>query len=116
VTSNHLAAQKAVPPSDADALPSLECREVLPSFWDCRDGRSTPGLAERVEAHLAACVPCYGLREFQQRFFASLAELRERSSAPARVHDRVRKALAAERRAGRSAAGGNSFSPRGLYL
>jgi hypothetical protein len=104
----HPAAQEKLPPSDTHDLRSLECREVLPSFWDVRDGRCSPDLAGRVEAHLAGCVPCYRLQEFQHRFFALLAELRGRSPAPARVHDRVRKALAAERR-------GNSFPPRGLY-
>ena len=86
----------------------LECRELLTSLWDCRDGRSSPDVAERVEAHLTACAPCHRLGEFQHRFFASLAELRTRAPAPGRVHDRVRRALAAERR-------GNSFYPQGLY-
>jgi hypothetical protein len=89
-------------------LDHLDCRELLTSLWDCRDGRCSADLAERVDAHLEACVRCYRLGEFQYRFFASLAELRDRSPAPPRVHDRVRKALAAERR-------GNSFSSRGLY-
>jgi hypothetical protein len=90
-------------------LDHLACRELLTSLWDCRDGRRSPDLAERVDAHLAACVPCHRLGEFQHRFFASLAALRDRSPAPARVHDRVRKALAAER-------AGNSFCSRGLYF
>ena len=89
-------------------LHHLECRELLTSLWDCRDGRGSPLLAQRVDSHLAACVPCHRLAEFQHRFFASLAELRHRSPAPAGLHDRVRKALAAERR-------GNSFSPHALY-
>jgi hypothetical protein len=105
----HAAARNGPPPTDIHDLPPLECREVLASVWDCRDGRCSPALAQRVDAHLTACVPCRRQREFQHRFFASLAELRERSPAPARVHDRVRKALVAEWR-------GNSFSPRGLYL
>lgn len=89
-------------------LNHLECRELLTSLWDRRDGHCSPDRAQRVDAHLEACVRCYRLGEFQHRFFAALGELRGRWPAPAHLHDRVRTALAAER-------GGNSFSSRGLY-
>jgi anti-sigma factor (TIGR02949 family) len=82
-------------------MPSPECQEVLTNFWDYLDGNCSPELAERIDAHVSSCVPCFRFRRFQERFFASLAEVRERSPAPPRVHDRVRKALAAERRENR---------------
>jgi len=115
MTFDHLAsAQQGPPPPDAAGAPVLDCRAVLASFWDCHDGRSSPELSARVDAHLTACVPCSRLREFQQRFFASLADLRTRSRAPARVQARVRAALAAERcRSG--VVRGNSFAARGFY-
>jgi anti-sigma factor (TIGR02949 family) len=94
VTLNHRpAAQDRLSPSDAPESPSPECQEVLTNFWDYLDGNCASELAERIEAHVSSCVPCLRFREFQDRFFAALAEVRERSPAPPRVHDRVRKAL-----------------------
>jgi hypothetical protein len=95
------AAQNRPSSSDAPDVPSPECQEVLTNFWDYLDGNCSSALAERIDAHVSTCVPCLGFRRFQERFFASLAEVRERSPAPLRVHDRVRKALAAERRENR---------------
>ena len=70
---------------------------MLTNLWDFLDGNCTSKLAARIAAHLASCGPCLRLREAQEHFFGSLAELRESSPAPRRVHDRVRAALAAER-------------------
>jgi mycothiol system anti-sigma-R factor len=81
------AAQNGRLPSDVD------CRAVVTSVWDYLDGHCAPELAERVDAHLASCTPCLRLRELQGHFLASVAELRERSRAPAHVHNRVREAL-----------------------
>jgi hypothetical protein len=98
VTLHHSpAAQNRLASSDAPDMSSPECQEVLGNFWDYLDGNCSPELGARIEAHIASCVPCLGFRRFQERFFASLAEVRGRSPAPARVHDRVREAVAAER-------------------
>ena len=95
------AAQNNRSSSDASDAPSPECQEVLTSFWDYLDGHCSPELAERIEEHVSSCVPCRRFRRFQERFFAALAEVREWSPAPRRVHERVREALAAERRVNR---------------
>jgi predicted anti-sigma-YlaC factor YlaD len=71
---------------------------VLANFWDYLDGNCSSELAHRIEAHLSACRSCLRFRRFQERFFTSLASVRDRWAAPARVHVRVRKALTAERR------------------
>jgi hypothetical protein len=94
VTLHHRpASQNNLSPSDAPDLPSPECEEVLANFWDYLDGNCPSELAERIDAHISLCVPCLRFRRFQERFFASLAEVREQSPAPLHVHDRVRKAL-----------------------
>jgi putative zinc finger protein len=91
------AAQNTVPSSDAlDVLPP-ECEEVLANFWDYLDGNCSLELAERINTHVSSCVPCLRFQRVQERFFASLAELRW-LPAPSHVHDRVRKALAAGQR------------------
>jgi putative zinc finger protein len=93
VTPHHRPAQNRPSSSDAlDAWPP-ECHEALTNFWDYLAGDCSSELAERIEAHVASCVPCVRFRRFQDRFFAALAEVRERSPAPPRVHDRVRMAL-----------------------
>ena len=98
MTLNHSpAAQNRLASPDAPDMSSPECQEVLANFWDFLDGNCSPELATRIDAHVASCLPCLGFRRFQERFFTSLAEVRERSPAPARVHDRVREALAVER-------------------
>jgi hypothetical protein len=99
VTLNHRpTAQNRLSSPDAPDIQSPECQEVLTNFWDYLDGNCSSELAERIGTHVSSCLLCLRFRRFQERFFASLAELRERSPAPSRVHDRVRKALAAERR------------------
>lgn len=92
------AGQNRASSSDAPDTPPPECQEVLTSFWDYLDGNCSSELAERIEEHVASCVPCWRYRRFQERFFASLAEVRKWSPAPQHLHDRVREALAAERR------------------
>jgi hypothetical protein len=99
VTLHHRpAGRNRVSCSDAPDLPSPECREVLASFWDYRDGNCSSELAERIEEHVASCLPCRRFRRFQVRLFATLAEVRKWSPAPPHVHDRVRRALATDRR------------------
>jgi hypothetical protein len=99
VTLHHFpTTQNSFSPSDAPDMPPPECQEVLTNFWDYVDGNCSSELAERIDAHVSSCLPCLRFRRFQELFFASLAEVRERSPAPQRVHDRVQKALAAERR------------------
>jgi mycothiol system anti-sigma-R factor len=95
VTLHHRpdAQNKLSPSDDAPDIRSPECQEVLTNFWDYLDGNCSSELAERIEAHVSSCVPCLRFRRFQERFFASLAEVREESPAPSRLHDRVRKAL-----------------------
>ena len=65
--------------------------------WDYLDGTCSPGLAASLDAHFSRCPSCAHLRDLQERFFASLGAVRGRA-APARLHDRVRRALAAEGR------------------
>jgi hypothetical protein len=89
-------AQSAVAASDAPEIVPLECQEVLATFWDYLDGNCCSELAARIDGHVSSCAPCLRFRRLQERFFASLAELRW-SPAPTHVYDRVRKALAAER-------------------
>jgi hypothetical protein len=102
VTLHHLpAGQNSLSSSDTPEMPSPECQEVLTNFWDYLDGNCSSELAERIDAHVSSCLPCLRFRRFQERFFASLAEVREWWPAPPRVHDRVRKAFAAERRENR---------------
>ena len=84
--------------SDADGALPPECDEALRSLWDYLDGNCAGELAEQLAEHLAACGPCFRLRQFQERFFAALDEMRQRSRAPAQLRDRVGQALAAERR------------------
>jgi predicted anti-sigma-YlaC factor YlaD len=96
------ATQNRLASSDAPDVPSPECQAVLTNFWDCLDGNCSPELAERIDAHLSSCVSCARFREFQEHFFAALAEVRERSPAPRRVHDRVRKALFAAQQENRA--------------
>ncbi len=84
-------------PSDADDPRAPECREALASFWDYLDGTCAPGLAARLEGHFDRCATCASVRAFQRRFLESLAAMRSRSPAPARLHERVRRALGAER-------------------
>jgi predicted anti-sigma-YlaC factor YlaD len=102
VTLHHRpAAQNRPSASDVPDIASPECHEALTSFWDYLDGNCSSELAERIDAHVSSCLPCLRFRRFQERFFALMAEMRERTPAPRRVHDRVRKALAAERRGNR---------------
>jgi predicted anti-sigma-YlaC factor YlaD len=102
VTLHHRpGAQNRLPSPDGQGIPSPECQEVLTAFWDYLDGNCSSELAERIEEHVSSCLPCRRFGQFQERFFASLAEVRERSPAPQHVHDRVREALAAERRLNR---------------
>jgi mycothiol system anti-sigma-R factor len=98
VTLNHRPAQNRVSSSDAADLPSPECREVLTNLWDYLDGNCSTEVAERIDAHISSCAVCLRLRESQERFFEALAEVRERSPAPRHLHDRVRRAIAEERR------------------
>jgi mycothiol system anti-sigma-R factor len=106
VTLHHFPpARNGLSSSDAPDIPSAECQEVLTNFWDYLDGNCSSELAERIDAHASSCVPCLRFRRFQERFLASLAELRERSPAPRRLRDRVRKALAVERRLRETAEG-----------
>jgi hypothetical protein len=89
-------AQNTVSPSDVPDVVPPECQEVLANCWDHLDGNCSSELAERMDTHLTSCAPCLRFRRLQERFFASLAELRW-SPAPTHVYDRVRKALATER-------------------
>jgi mycothiol system anti-sigma-R factor len=99
VSSQHFpAAHNGLSGSDTDGALPPECDEALRSLWDYLDGNCAGGLAERLAEHLASCGPCFRLRQFQERFFAALAEMRQRSRAPAHLRDRVGKALATERR------------------
>jgi anti-sigma factor (TIGR02949 family) len=82
---------------DADDLPAPECLEVSAKLWDYLDGNCSSELATRINVHLSACQLCLRLLGLQERFLDSLAELRERRPAAARLHVRVRKALANER-------------------
>jgi hypothetical protein len=43
----------------------------------------------------------HSLRDLEERFVASLGEMRRRWRAPARLHERVRRALEAERQQSR---------------
>jgi mycothiol system anti-sigma-R factor len=98
MTLNHRPAQNRLSPSDAADLPSPECREVVTNLWDYLDGNCSSELAERISAHISSCAVCLQFRRSQERFFEALAEVRERSTAPRHLHDRVRQALAEERR------------------
>jgi hypothetical protein len=99
VTLPHLPAnQNALSSPDGLDITSPECREALTNLWDYLDGNCSSELAERIETHVSSCAPCLHCRRLQERFFASLAELREWSLAPLRLHDRVGKAVAVERR------------------
>jgi hypothetical protein len=71
---------------------------VLASLWDYLDGNCPAHLARRIDAHAALCAPCLRARRSQERFLEALADMRERAATPRHVGDRVRKALAAERR------------------
>jgi hypothetical protein len=98
VTRRHFpASQGSLSSRDGHDSPPSECQEVLTNLWDYLDGNCPSELVGRIDAHVSLCPPCLSVRRFQERFFASLAEVREQSRAPGRVHDRVRKALAAER-------------------
>lgn len=99
MTLPHLpGAQNTSSSSDGADIASPECQQVLANVWDYLDGNCSSELAERIEAHVSVCESCLRFRQFQERFFTSLAGVRERLAAPARVHVRIRKALAAERR------------------
>jgi mycothiol system anti-sigma-R factor len=98
MTLNHRPPQNRLSPSDVGDLPSPECREVVASLWDYLDGNCSSELAERIDAHISSCASCLRFRQAQETFFEALAEVRERSPAPRHLHDRVRQALAAERR------------------
>lgn len=99
MTLHHLpTAENTRTTNDASNEESSECQMVLASFWDYLDGNCTRAVAERIEAHVSSCLPCLRYRRFQERFFASLAAVRERSGAPPQLVERVRDALAAERR------------------
>jgi mycothiol system anti-sigma-R factor len=82
------------------AAPSGECAVVLDSIWDYLDGNCCDQTAARLIAHVPACAPCGRQMAIQQQFLESLAELRERSRAPAGLRKIVRRALAAEVRPG----------------
>jgi hypothetical protein len=79
-------------------MPLPECEEMLANCWDYLDGNCSAQVATRIDAHVSSCVVCLRLLRFQESFFASLTALRERPLTPARVQDRVGRALAAERR------------------
>jgi mycothiol system anti-sigma-R factor len=98
VTLNHRPAQNRLSSSDAAALPSPECREVVTNIWDYLDGNCPSELVERIDAHISSCAICLRFRQSQERFFEALAEVRDRSPAPRHLHDRVRRAIAEERR------------------
>jgi hypothetical protein len=89
-------AQSTVAASDAPEIVPPECQEVLANFWDYLDGNCSSEVSGRIDTHVPSCAPCLRFGRLQERFFASLAELRW-SPAPTHVYDRVRKALAAER-------------------
>ncbi len=99
MTLPHPPAAQNGPPSDGGIpmAPSPDCEEVLTNFWDYLDGRCSSDVARRIGAHVDICPPCRRLGGLQAYFLESLAQIRERSSAPGRVRDRVREALEAER-------------------
>jgi anti-sigma factor (TIGR02949 family) len=88
-------AQYRPSPSGAPDVPSGECAVVLASLWDYLDGNCSDQTAVRLIAHVPACTPCSRQMAIQEQFLASLAELRERSRAPAGLHKVVRRAVAA---------------------
>jgi anti-sigma factor (TIGR02949 family) len=78
-----------------DTLPP-ECQEVVKQLWDYLDGRLAPELSEKLRAHIVACANCFRYQEFQLRFFALLAEMRDRSVAAAGLREQVLHALTLE--------------------
>jgi hypothetical protein len=60
------------------------------------DGNCSDQIAARLIAHVPACAPCARQMAIQQKFLESLAQLRERSRAPAGLRRIVRRAVATE--------------------
>ena len=93
------AAHGIAPSCDAPEIRALDCRQVVARFWDYLDGRCPSEVAQRIDAHVALCISCQRLRRFENRFLDLIGEVRRRSPAPRRLHDRVCRALAAQRHA-----------------
>ena len=93
-------AKRTRTPNDTSVGKSLDCRMVVATVWDYLDGYCSDGLAERIDDHVCCCLPCLRSRRFQERFFAALAAIRKRPTAPSHLRERVRNALAVERRLG----------------
>ena len=91
------ATQDALSPPGATNAPAA-CESVLAQLWDYLDGNCSAGVAGRIVAHIAVCSPCSRRLLMQEQFFASLAVMRERWTAPAGLHEAVRKAVGAEGR------------------
>jgi hypothetical protein len=70
---------------------------VLATVWDYLDGTCSIHVAARLIEHVPVCAPCRRQMAIEEQFLASLAELGERSRAPAGLRKIVRRAVAAER-------------------
>jgi mycothiol system anti-sigma-R factor len=81
----------------APKAPSGACAVVRDSIWDYLDGRCSDRAAARLIAHVPSCAPCARQMAIEEQFLTSLAELRERSMAPAGLRKVVRRTVAVER-------------------
>lgn len=74
----------------------LDCDAVMRQLWDYCDGELTPERMEAIRAHLAVCKRCYPQYEFERDFLALLEREKRAHSDPARLRERLMRALEAE--------------------
>lgn len=85
-----------IPRERLPGFPVDQCYEAFEHVWDYLDGRLPAPQVSDLLAHLEICEKCRDFGEFQEAYRTAVAALRERTSAPPALRDRVRKTLASE--------------------
>jgi anti-sigma factor (TIGR02949 family) len=72
---------------------SANCAEVLRHLWDYLDDQITPGGAERLRAHIAACAQCQEYEVYQECFLQAVSKLKVDLGAPESLRERLAQGL-----------------------
>ena len=72
---------------------SSACVDVLRHLWDYLDDEMTPGGAERLRAHIAACAQCREYEGYQTCFLDALSRLRTELGAPTELRQQLASRL-----------------------
>ncbi|GAC1656669.1 MAG: hypothetical protein NVS4B3_22540 [Gemmatimonadaceae bacterium] len=79
--------------TDVRQTHAVDCLGAMKELWDYLDGEVTETRRQAIRAHLERCAPCFEHSEFEQHFLDALAASRNCKCAPARLRDRIIRAL-----------------------